>query len=221
MNDSAGTDAWAIEWQYVLGQTTPEIVATLCGVLGIILIARQNILGWPLGLVWTSISAYLCWFEWQLLSDAVLYVAYIPIQLYCWTVWVRRGKQQAETPFIPTWLSRRQQTMLILGAVAAVAIWATTISTLAGVAAWIPTPDLLVRDSTTTVLNFFAQFLQARKRMENWIGWCVVNLLGIHIYWVKEAYLYSFQYALFLLLGLYGWRKWQHARNTTLQTKGK
>jgi len=67
----------------------------------------------------------------------------------------------------------------------------------------------LWRDTTTTVLNYFAQFLQARKRMENWVGWLIVNLLGIHIYWVKDSPIYAVQYGFFLILGIYGWRQWR------------
>ena len=77
--------------------------------------------------------------------------------------------------------------------------------------AWIPEPALLWRDSTTTVLNYFAQLLQARKRMENWVGWLIVNVLGIHIYWVKDSPIYSIQYAFFLGLGLYGWVQWNRS----------
>lgn len=206
----------AIEWLNVLGSTPLEIIATLCSVMGVFLIARQNILGWPLGIVWALISAYLAFFEWSLLSDGILYVAYIPIQGYCWWVWARRGSSLEEVPFLPTWLSRKKQAILVVAAVAGVTIWGFGISSLAGSVSWIPAPALLWRDSITTVLNFFAQFLQARKRMENWILWLIVNVLGIHIYWVKESPIYSVQYAFFLVLGLYGWVMWSRSRKAQL-----
>ncbi len=198
--------ATAIEWKYLLGSTPLEIIATLSAILGVFLIARQNILGWPLGLVWAGISFYLAYFEWQLVSDAFLYLSYIPIQLYCWYVWATQGSRQ-EAPFTPAWLSARTQFLLVIGAVIAIAAWATGVTWLAK-HEWIPEPSLLVRDSTTTVLNYFAQFLQARKKMENWVGWLIVNLLGIHIYWVKDSPIYSIQYAFFLGLGIYGWMQW-------------
>jgi len=208
--------ATGLEWQYLAGSTPLEIIATLCAVTGVLLIARQNILGWPLGIAWAGLSAYLAFFEWQLVSDAILYVAYIPIQGYCWSVWHRRGSHTGEQPFLPTWLPRKTQVILVIAAGCAVAAWAMGISAIADRAAWIPAPALLWRDSITTVLNFFAQFLQARKRMENWIGWVIVNLLGIHIYWVKDAPIYSMQYAFFLGLGIYGWVKWHQSRQATL-----
>lgn len=199
----------AMAWQYLLGYTPLEITATLCAIVGVFLIARQNILGWPLGIFWAGISAYLAFFSWQLVSDGILYLAYIPIQVYCWVVWVRGDSKAENQPFLPTWLRPRQQLLWVLGAVAGVVIWAHTIVFLATSVSWVPEPALLWRDSITTVLNFMAQFLQAKKRMENWIGWLIVNLLGIHIYWVKGSPIYSIQYAFFLGLGIYGWIKWR------------
>lgn len=200
-----------VEWRMVLGSTPWEVMATVCAVLGVFLIARQNRLGWPLGLVWAGISTYLAFAKWQLVSDGILYASYIPIQIYCWIVWVRRGANTEEA-FVPSWLARRVQVGLGLGALLAIVVWGLSVSALAERVAWIPTPALLWRDSTTTVLNYFAQFLQARKRMENWVGWLVVNGLGIHIYWVKDAPIYSIQYACFLVLGIYGWWQWSKSR---------
>lgn len=198
-----------IPWFQVLGTTPIEIIATLSAVFGVVLIARQNLLGWPLGILWAVISAWLAFTQWQLISDGILYLSYVPIQLYCWFIWARTGGVQQQEPFIPVWLPRRKQLIVIIAALFGIAGWAFGISTLAAQVSWIPEPALLWRDSTTTVLNFFAQFLQARKRMENWVFWLVVNLLGIHIYWVKGAPIYSIQYAIFLVLGIYGWVQWR------------
>ncbi len=204
----------AVDWQYLLGSTPLEITATLCAIIGVILIARQNIIGWPLGILWAGISAYLAFTQWSLVSDGILYLTYIPIQAYCWAVWVRRGTED-NTPFHPTWLRRRTQAWLVTAAVLAIGLWAVGITYLADAVSWIPAPALLIRDSTTTVLNYFAQFLQAKKRMENWVGWLIVNLLGIHIYWVKDAPIYSIQYAFFLALGIYGWMQWRRCLETS------
>lgn len=201
-----------IEWRYLLGYSSLEIIGTLSAVAGVFLVARQNILGWPLGIVWAAVSTYLAFFEWNLLSDGILYATYIPIQIYCWIVWAKHGAiTEKATEFKPSWMSSKAQVILAVSAIATIVAWALGISRLSTAVAWIPEPALLWRDSTTTVLNFFAQFLQAKKRMENWIGWLIVNLLGIHIYWVKEAPIYSIQYAFFLFLGLYGWWKWNQS----------
>lgn len=202
-----------LNWLQLLGTTPLEIIATLCSVASTFLVARQKVWGWPLGLVWAAISTYLAFFEWQLVSDAILYASYIPIQLYCWRLWVQRDRKASETPFLPTWLPRhRTQMGLALAALGCIALWAGGVSWLSQHVAWVPTPALLWRDSTTTVLNYFAQFLQAKKRMENWVFWLVVNILGIHVYLVKGSPVYAVQYGFFLLLGLYGWQQWAASR---------
>ncbi len=201
----------AIPWLQLFGTTPLEIIATLSAVLGVVLIARQNILGWPLGILWATISAWLAFTQWQLVSDGILYLTYIPIQLYCWIVWARGGGIRQEDPFVPIWLPFKKQLFVVIAAFLCIVGWAFGVSTLAAQVSWVPEPALLWRDSATTVLNFFAQFLQAHKRMENWVIWLVVNLLGIHIYWVKEAPIYSVQYAIFLVLGIYGWVKWHRS----------
>ncbi|MDO6563615.1 nicotinamide riboside transporter PnuC [Amphritea sp. 1_MG-2023] len=198
------------EWLQLLGTTPLEITATVSAILGVVLIARQNMLGWPLGILWASISAWLAITEWQLVSDGILYLAYIPIQLYCWRAWII-GNSVSSVAFIPTWLSRQRQLALLAAVVLCIVAWGQGIAALATQVSWIPQPSLLWLDAITTVLSFFAQFLQARKRMENWVFWSIVNVLGIYIYWLKDAPIYSVQYAIFLLLGLYGWLQWHRS----------
>lgn len=201
----------AFPWWTFFGTTPLEILATLAAISGVFLIARQNVLGWPLGMLWAGISAWLAFFEWRLISDAILYLSYLPIQAWCWWCWKRGGENASARPLRPTWLAPRQQAWLALAAAGAIVVWALSLRGLAARVSWLPDPDLLWRDSASTVLNYFAQILQARKRMENWLGWLLVNLLGIHIYWVKEAPVYSLQYGFFLLLGCYGWLRWRQS----------
>jgi nicotinamide mononucleotide transporter len=103
----------------------------------------------------------------------------------------------------------KARVMLCVGIFFTVMLWGVAVTKLAATFAWIPAPALLWRDSASTVLNYFAQFLQAKKRMENWVLWFVVNLLGIHIYWVKGVPIYSLQYGIFLGLGIYGFFAWR------------
>jgi nicotinamide mononucleotide transporter len=198
-----------MSWQEILAGPALEYVGTALAVVSVILIARQRILGWPLGILWALLSSWLAYSRWNLFSDAVLYASFVPLQIYCWTVWYRHGAKTAT--FRPSWLSRRAQIVLILVALVSVLLWGWGVIYLSEHLRWIATPALLWRDATTTVLNYFAQFLQAKKRMENWIGWLVVNVLGIHIYATQGAYVYAAQYGFFLILGLYGWWSWSRA----------
>lgn len=196
-----------MDWQGFLAGQAPEYIGTAFAVVSVILIARQQILGWPLGILWALISAWLAFTRWHLVSDGILYVSYVPLQLYCWAIWHRHGC--AKESFRPNWLKRRQQMTLLIGALVAVALWGSSVKYFSEHVSWMAAPALLWRDATTTVLSYFAQFLQARKRMENWICWLIVNVLGIHIYLYKGSVIYAAQYGFFLILGLYGWWSWR------------
>jgi nicotinamide mononucleotide transporter len=195
-----------MSWQEFLAGQALETISTVLVVVSVVCIARQKMLGWPLGILWAAISAWLAFTRWNLFSDGVLYVSYIPLQCYCWWTWWRKGA--GETSFRPQWLTRRQQAMLVLGAVLAIGLWGQGVKFLSQNLEWIAPPALLWRDATTTVLNYFAQFLQAQKRMENWVGWFFVNVLGIHIYATQGSHIYAAQYGFFLVLGLYGAWAW-------------
>lgn len=193
----------------LLGTTPWEIIATLCAVAGVVLLAHRNILGWPLGIIWAAISAWLAWFEWHLISDAILYASNIPILIICAVAWWR-SPQRNTTHIRPRpWSHPRVWLWLGGAAMVSVITWATTLQFLTHRNEWLPEPELLWRDSASTVLNYFAQALQGTRRMECWIVWIAVNLLGIHIYTVKGLPIYATQYTFFLALGIYGWWSWQ------------
>ncbi len=198
--------------EFLAGQA-PEYLGTALAVVSVVLIARQNILGWSLGILWAIISAWLAFTRWQLVSDGILYVSYVPLQVYCWISWHRHGS--AQEAFRPTWLPRDRQMVLLFSAIAAVVLWGLGVKYLSQHLSWMTAPALLWRDATTTVLSYFAQFLQAKKRMENWLGWVIVNLLGIHIYLLRGSPVYAAQYGFFLILGLFGWWSWHRTGKET------
>lgn len=65
-------------------------------------------------------------------------------------------------------------------------------------------------DAFTTVMSFAATILMAKKRLECWYLWILVDIIGIGLYFVKGVRFISLEYVLFLILavnGLLQWRK--------------
>ena len=69
-------------------------------------------------------------------------------------------------------------------------------------------------DAFILVFSLIAQWLQARKKLENWPGWLIVNTVAIGVYWAKDLRLTSGLYLIFWLMALWGWREW---RRTMMQ----
>jgi len=73
-------------------------------------------------------------------------------------------------------------------------------------------------DATIAGMSIAAQLLMARRRIENWVPWILVDILAIGLFWSRELYYTSGLYALFLILsifGLIGWRRALLARGDT------
>jgi nicotinamide mononucleotide transporter len=82
-----------------------EIAGTILGVLGVGLMIRQSIWGWPVGLVQVSLYAWI-FFEARLYSDSILQLIFIGLQSYGWWHWHQARRDPAGVaPELPVTLS--------------------------------------------------------------------------------------------------------------------
>jgi nicotinamide mononucleotide transporter len=64
-------------------------------------------------------------------------------------------------------------------------------------------------DSALTCSSLIAQWMIAKKYIENWIVWIVADIIYIPLYCVKNLPLTAFLYFIFLLLAFNGYREWK------------
>ena len=64
-------------------------------------------------------------------------------------------------------------------------------------------------DSTTTVLSLVGMWLTARKKIESWYYWFVVDILATGIYVYKGIYFYATLYGIYIFLALAGYYSWR------------
>ena len=62
------------------------------------------------------------------------------------------------------------------------------------------------RDAFIAMFSVAAQVLQARKNVENWALWAVVNLVAVASYWSAALAFTALLYLIYLFMGLAGWR---------------
>jgi nicotinamide mononucleotide transporter len=183
-----------------------EIIGTVLGVIGVWLMIRQNIWGWPVGLVQVAVYAWV-FYDSKLYSDAILQVAFFLIQAYGWGHWLRGACRQVSAgqsaPGLPV-------TRLTGPAIAA---WIAAGAVLTAGWGWFMhrTTDAALPwwDAFILVFSLIAQWLQARKNIENWAGWLGVNTVAIGVYWAKDLRLTSGLYLVFWVMALWGWRAWR------------
>lgn len=175
-----------------------EITATLFGVACVYLTIRRNIWCWPTGLIMVSLYIWIFW-QAKLYSDMGLQVVYIFLQLYGWWAWLHGGEDGEE-------LEVQRLTPARFGAWVAAGVVGTV--GLGYVMSTYTDADLPYWDACTTVLSLIAQWLMAKKILENWVFWIVVDVLAVGIYFTKGLYPTTGLYALFLLMAASGLVVW-------------
>ena len=66
-------------------------------------------------------------------------------------------------------------------------------------------------DALTTFMSFTAMWLMVQKRIESWIYWIIVDVIGIGLYYAKDVRFVSLLYVILLFLAIKGFVSWIHA----------
>jgi len=69
-------------------------------------------------------------------------------------------------------------------------------------------------DALTTIGSFSAMWLLARRRVESWLYWIVIDLVGIVLYYLKSVRFVALLYVVLLILAIKGFRDWRAGAHT-------
>jgi nicotinamide mononucleotide transporter len=186
------------------GAVSPiEAVAAVLGLVYLVLVIRQRRGGWLAALASTALYLYV-FYRARLYMQAALQVYYIVIALYAFYAWRRRPGGEALVVSHASW--RLQG----LGCLAVLVVSAASAALLARETG---SQDPLL-DSLTTWGSVFTTWLVARKKIENWPWWLVVDALIILLCWRGQLYATMILYTLYLGLVLVGWRSWHRDLRT-------
>ncbi|BCL75964.1 transporter [Jeongeupia sp. HS-3] len=178
-----------------------EIIGFIATLAGITLATRGHVLTWPLQLCASLLYVWL-FLDAQLFGESALQLVYAALAIYGWWHWHRKSPQAPALPI--SRLGRREAIALNGAALAATA----AVSTMQ--VHFLPT-DVPVLDSTVFVFGLLAQWLQARKKIENWLYWIVLDLIAAGIYWHKDLQLTALLYLILTALAASGWWQWRKA----------
>ena len=174
-----------------------EISGTLFGIVGVWLTIKKNIFCFPSGIINVALYAYLFFIS-KLYADAGLQVVNIGLLVYGWIQW-RKIKNESHD------VTRTDNATKIL--IAILGIGATFFI---GTFLYSKTDaSLPYLDALTTVISLVAQWMIAKKKIENWILWIAADMVYVGMYIYKSLYLTSGLYFVFILLALQGYREWK------------
>ena len=180
-----------------------ESIGLISGLLCVWLLIRQNVWTFPIGLIYAVVSV-LVFMQVRLYADVLLSGYYVIMNGYGWYYWLNRGERTDTDVLAITFTPRRL--LLPLIAVTAAATfgmgWFFDTQTDAALPYW---------DAATTCMSFAAMWMTARKYIDNWIVWLIVDVMATVIYLIKGIELYAVLYAVYLAMAVMGWRTWQRS----------
>ena len=177
-----------------------DMVSTVIGLVYILLEYRASIALWFVGIIMPAIDIWLFWSV-GLYADFAMAIYYTLAAVYGYLVWAfGRGSGGGELPI--THMPRRQ--MLPAAAVFLVA-WAV----IWWVLAHFTNSDVPVTDSFINALSFIGLWALARKYVEQWLVWIVVDVISCGLYAYKGIPFKGGLYGLYVVIAVMGYLKWR------------
>ena len=177
-----------------------ELSAVLLAIAYLLLAIRQNIWCWFCAGISTAMYVYL-FASAKLYMESVLNVFYFVMALYGWRVWYFGKSGNDELP-VSVWPRSIHGVALL--AIAAISVISGYFLDRYTDAAF---PYV---DSMTTWSAIWATFLVARKVLENWWYWLLIDAVSVFIYWARDLQLTSLLFVVYVILvpvGLLSWMR--------------
>ncbi|WP_228711693.1 nicotinamide riboside transporter PnuC [Arcobacter arenosus] len=186
--------------------TTYEAIAMILAIAYIVLAIKQSLWCWPAAFVSTLIYTIL-FYDVSLLMDSALNAYYLIMAVYGWYSWKYGGKLEQQELEVTTYgLNKNIQIIIVL----------TIISLGFGyVMANYTSADFAYVDSFTTVFAVFSTYMLAKKIIENWIYWIVIDIISIYIYIQKGLNLTAVLFMIYTILAFIAYQNWKKEYDNT------
>ena len=176
-----------------------EAFASLLGIIYIVLASRELQWCWPFAFVSTVIYTVLFW-EGQLPMQALLNFYYMGMAVYGYMLWKKHGNVEDNLP-ISSWSFLNQLKIIGLGSILTyiTGIYLTQYQLS-------QSPYL---DAGVTVFSVLNTWLMAKKVLQNWLYWIVINSAAIVLYVQNGYYATVVMFSLYFILAIVGFLSWQ------------
>lgn len=190
-----------------------DIFTTILGIVYLILEYRASIALWVVGIIMPALDVYLYWSH-GLYGDAGMAVYYTLAAIYGYAVWrfgKKRGQQEGDTMPITHMPGR----LYLPAGVFLVVAWTATYYVLTE----FTNSTVPALDAFTNALSFVGLWALARKYVEQWAFWIVVDAVCCYLYVVKGIPFKAGLYGLYVVIAVMGYFKWKAMVATTNGSK--
>ncbi len=181
-----------------------ELVSVVFGLLSVWSMKKESKLAFPFGIINVVGYVYINFVkDLYALSGINLFFAFMSV--YGWYNWSRQSGSEQTVSI--TRLSRKEMAYNI----GAFIFFFIVLRVLLARFTDSPIPTW---DAITTALYIVAMWLLARKKIENWIAWIIGDFISVFLYAIpytnnQTNYFSSFQFLVFTIIAVLGYREWR------------
>ena len=175
-----------------------EYIAVVLSIAYLLLAIKESLWCWPAAFFSTLIYTIMYW-NGALLMESLLNFYYMYMAVFGWLVW-RKGKANNSNLSISSWSMERHALLIILTSIAATGIgYFMTNYTHA---------DFAYLDSFTTCFAVVTTYLVAKKILENWLYWIVIDAASMYLYYEKGYYPTLALFVFYTIMAGWGFKTW-------------
>lgn len=178
-----------------------ETVAVILSIAYLLFAMRENSLCWYCAFVSTGIYIWI-FGDVSLYMESALNAYYMVMAVYGWYQW-KRGGSSSQGIKLSTWGIKQHlaaiSLVLVLSAISGYLLSQNTDAHMPYI------------DSFTTWGSVVTTFMVARKVLENWLYWIVINSVSIFLYIDRDLYQTAGLFTLYIILSVIGFIVWRKA----------
>ena len=177
-----------------------EILAAILAIIYLLLALKQDIRCWIAWIISSLMYLFVMLYA-GLLMESALQIFYVGMGIYGWMQWDKRAAQDKLS--IRRW--NKKQHFYAIGSLLCIVVISGYLISLNSnaVAPYI--------DSFTTWGAILATFMVAKKVLENWIYWFVIDFVSVFLFLSRELYPTAVLFVIYLVIIVFGYRAWIQA----------
>jgi nicotinamide mononucleotide transporter len=188
-----------------------EVLATITGLIYLVYSVRGQILLWLFGLI-SSLLYVFVFYKAKIYALMCINLYYVIISIYGWVHWSFPGKNNKKE--LPVSRLNRSMSMYLL--VVSFFLFAF----IGFVLKKFTNSDIVIWDAFITAFSITATWMLARKIMEHWLVWIVVDLIAVVLYLYKELYPTVLLFIFYAALAIVGYKEWKKLWKNQEQISG-
>jgi nicotinamide mononucleotide transporter len=176
-----------------------EISAVVFALAYIVLAIRESAWCWLAGFYSVAIYLYIC-YQHHLYLEALFQVVYLFMSVYGYMQWIK-GSRGKEPLRVTRWGTKK------------ILITLASFAYLSAIAAYVFANYTEVSfpflDAPITAFSLIATYMLAKKYIESWLFWIVIDLASVYLFAARDLKLTAIVYGVHAVLAIIGYFAWK------------